>query len=386
MDAVTINDQLIAFRHRPSLGKTIVFANSLGSDQSIWDDVIAHLPGGYGVLTYDLRGHGQSGLSDKYQISDLADDVEGLITSLGLSDVIFCGVSIGGLIGQELACRNLGWLSAVILCNTAPVIGSAERWSERIAAVEAGGLDAIAQTIIDNWFGKAYALTDPDRLRLHLRMLSRTPPAGYINACRAIASADLTSSIAKIACPVLCIGGEEDKSVPAEDVRAMARAIPNAKIEILNGIGHLPCLEAPATLARLIEQFDQRAESAVDRGLAIRRAVLGEAHVERAEAHKTELDLAFQSLITVGAWGTVWDSPGISSRERSMLTLALLAAQGNFEEIPMHVRATKRTGATERDMAEAMQHVAIYAGVPRANNALKLIKATLSEMKAKSDE
>ena len=94
----------------------------------------------------------------------------------------------------------------------------------------------------------------------------------------------------------------------------------------------------------------------------------------------TEFDLPFQEMITEGAWGTVWASDGISRRERSMLTLALLAATGNFEEIPMHIRATARTGATKRDVLEAFQHVAIYAGVPRANHALKLAKQTYTEM------
>ncbi|WP_212523304.1 4-carboxymuconolactone decarboxylase [Actibacterium sp. MT2.3-13A] len=116
------------------------------------------------------------------------------------------------------------------------------------------------------------------------------------------------------------------------------------------------------------------------RGMEIRRGVLGDAHVDRAEANKTDFDAPFQELITEAAWGTVWASDAITPRERSMLTLALLAATGNFEEIPMHVRATARTGASERDVIEAFQHVAIYAGVPKANHAIKLAKQTYAEM------
>jgi len=117
-------------------------------------------------------------------------------------------------------------------------------------------------------------------------------------------------------------------------------------------------------------------------GMTTRRAVLGDAHVDRAEAAKTELDAPFQSLITESAWGTVWASDKISRRERSMLTLALLAATGNFEEIPMHIRATANTGASKSDVIEAFQHVAIYAGVPKANHALKLAKQTYQDMEA----
>ena len=116
------------------------------------------------------------------------------------------------------------------------------------------------------------------------------------------------------------------------------------------------------------------------RGMTVRRAVLGDAHVDRAEAARGPLDAPFQDLITESAWGTVWASDAISRRERSMLTLALLAATGNFEEIPMHIRATARTGATPRDVMEAFQHVAIYAGVPKANHAIKLAKQTYAEM------
>lgn len=117
-----------------------------------------------------------------------------------------------------------------------------------------------------------------------------------------------------------------------------------------------------------------------DNGMKVRRAVLGDAHVDRAEAAKTDIDRPFQSLITEAAWGTVWASDRISRRERSMLTIALLAATGNFEEIPMHVRATANTGASVTDVTEALQHVAIYAGVPKANHALKLVKQTFLEM------
>ena len=120
-------------------------------------------------------------------------------------------------------------------------------------------------------------------------------------------------------------------------------------------------------------------------GMKTRRSVLGDAHVDRAEAAKTEFDTPFQTLITEGAWGNVWSSDAITKRERSMLTLALLAATGNFEEIPMHIRATARTGASKSDVIEAFQHVAIYAGVPKANHAIKLAKQTYAEME-KSDD
>ncbi len=117
-----------------------------------------------------------------------------------------------------------------------------------------------------------------------------------------------------------------------------------------------------------------------DTGMRTRRAILGDAHVDRAEAAKDAFDLPFQTLITESAWGTVWADEAISRRERSMLTLALLAATGAFDEIAMHIRATANTGASRNDVMQAFLHVAIYAGVPKANHAIKIAKATYAEM------
>lgn len=116
------------------------------------------------------------------------------------------------------------------------------------------------------------------------------------------------------------------------------------------------------------------------KGMTTRRAVLGDAHVDRAEANKTAFDQPFQTMITEGAWGSVWSDDSITRRERSMLTLALLAATGSFDEIPMHIRATVKTGASPEDVMQAFMHVAVYAGVPKANRAIKLAKETFAEM------
>ena len=115
-------------------------------------------------------------------------------------------------------------------------------------------------------------------------------------------------------------------------------------------------------------------------GMRTRRLVLGDAHVDRSLATATELDAPFQRLITEAAWGHVWSSDALTLRERSMITLALLAGLGNLEEFELHLRATLRTGASAQDVAQVLQHVAIYAGVPRANSAMKLAKAILAEM------
>ena len=381
MQAITLNDQLIAYRHRTGGGgPCVVFANSLGSDQSLWDGLIARLGRGFDTLTYDLRGHGLSGLSEGYRVPDMADDLIALLDALRLRAVILCGVSVGGMVAQSVAARRPDLLRAVILSNTAARIGTAERWNDRIAAVEKDGIAGIAEAILSNWFSEGYRAAHRDQWAMHRLMLCRTPDAGYAATCAAIRDTDLSVETSRIAVPTLCVAGDEDKSVPISQVEQLAGLISGARLEILKGVGHLPSLEAPERMARLIEEIAQPARDRFAQGMATRRAVLGDAHVDRAEASKTEIDLPFQALITEGAWGTVWSGLGISRRERSMLTLALLAATSNFEEIPMHVRATARTGASIRDMQEAFQHVAIYAGVPKANHALKLAKQTLAAM------
>lgn len=126
-------------------------------------------------------------------------------------------------------------------------------------------------------------------------------------------------------------------------------------------------------------------DSRLSVGMAVRRAVLGDAHVERATAQATSFDADFQAFITEGAWGSVWARPGLTRRERSLVTLALLAALGHDDEVAMHVRATRNTGATPEDIKEALLHVAVYAGVPAANHAIRIVKVTLAAMAAEDD-
>ncbi len=114
-------------------------------------------------------------------------------------------------------------------------------------------------------------------------------------------------------------------------------------------------------------------------GLAVRRSVLGDAHVDRALAGKTAFDTDFQRFITEGAWGSVWSRPGLDKRTRSMLVIALMAALGHEEELAMHVRATRNTGATPEDVREVLLMVAVYAGVPAANAAIKVAKRVYAE-------
>lgn len=393
MDFKTCNETLTACRQRRGAGPVVVFAHALGCDQSIWDGVIDALGSGQATLTYDLRGHGASGPIDRGQgpltVAALGSDLIALIEALELTEVILCGVSIGGMIAQQVAAVRPDLIRGLILSNTAARIGSAARWEERIDTVQKQGLPAIADDILEQWFAPDFRPAHPDAWAGHKAMLRRNDPLAYIEACGALRDADLANTTSEIALPTTCISGSADGSVPPEQVAELAGRIKGARHITLDGSGHLPCLDAPAAVADIIRDLITKTQPTLDRreaGMAVRRHVLGDAHVDRAEAAGTAFDDAFQGLITEGAWGNVWASDAIPRRERSMLTLALLAALGNFDEIPMHVRATARTGASESDIREVFQHVAIYAGVPRANHALKLAKQTLAEMQENRDE
>lgn len=131
---------------------------------------------------------------------------------------------------------------------------------------------------------------------------------------------------------------------------------------------------------------DDRTDRRRDQGARTRRAVLGDAHVDRAAANATDFDADFQDFIVEGAWGSVWSRPGLSPRERSLITIALLAAGGHHDEVAMHVRACRNTGATPADVKEALLHVAVYAGVPAANHAFKVAKETYAALAAADRE
>ncbi|MGY9050290.1 MAG: alpha/beta fold hydrolase, partial [Rhodobacterales bacterium] len=184
----------------------------------LWDDVITHLGSGFDTLTYDLRGHGLSGVSQDYTVVDMADDLIELLDALGLRDVILCGVSVGGMVAQSVAARRRDLLRSVILSNTAARIGSDARWNDRIAAVRTGGIESVADAILETWFAPKYREAKTDLLALHRSMLCRTTAEGYVATCTAIRDTDLSAAAGNISTPVLCIAGAQDRSVTPDQV------------------------------------------------------------------------------------------------------------------------------------------------------------------------
>jgi 3-oxoadipate enol-lactonase len=240
----------------PSTGPVVAFANSLGTDLRVWDALLPHLPAGVRALRYDMRGHGLSDAPEgDYWMGDLVADAAGLLDHLGLSGVTFVGLSIGGAVAQGLAAERPDLVRAMVLCNTAAKIGTPQSWQERIAAIRAGGIEAIADGVMERWFSRHFRESRPDDLALWRHMLTRTPLHGYVGCCAALAETDLRDSTARLTLPTLAIAGSEDGATPPDLVRETAETIPGARFELVRGVGHIPPVEAPAELGRLISAF-----------------------------------------------------------------------------------------------------------------------------------
>lgn len=241
----------------PEGAPALVFSNSLGTDFRIWDRVLARLGPRLDrrlrVLRYDKRGHGLSGCPPApYRLADHVADLRGLLEHLGIGEAVIVGLSVGGMIAQGLAQAAPGLLRGLVLCDTAHRIGTPEMWNERIAAIEAGGIEALAEPILERWFSAAFRAERPAELAGWRAMLTRTPVQGYLGTCAALRDADLTEAAKAIAVPTLCLGGSEDGATPPELVGAMAALIPGARHEVIAGAGHLPCIEKPEAVAGLI--------------------------------------------------------------------------------------------------------------------------------------
>ncbi len=211
-------------------------------------------------------------------------------------------------------------------------------------------------------------------------MLLRTPAEGYAGAAQAIAQADLTERTRQLTVPALILVGDQDASTPVASAEALQRAIAASTLMVIPNAAHIPTVEQPEAVTDAITDFlKPKITDTYEAGMVVRKQVLGEAHVARATANITSLDRDFQSFITRAAWGSVWSRPGLDRRTRSLLTIVILAALRYEEELAMHYRASRNTGASPEDIAEALMHVAIYGGVPAANSAFRSAKEIFQE-------
>lgn len=235
-------------------GPPVVFANSLGTDLRLWDKVIPLLPEGLHYIRYDKRGHGLSDCPPApYKMGTLVRDVEQLMDHLKITGAVFVGLSIGGMIAQGLAAKRLDLVRAMVLSNTGAKIGTRELWQDRIDGVRAGGIESLADAVMERWFSRAFR--DTPELAAWRNMLTRTPAEGYIGCSAAIQGTDFIASTSGLRLPTLGIAGSEDGATPPDLVRETVDLVPGSSFHLIRGAGHLPCVENPEEYARVLTDF-----------------------------------------------------------------------------------------------------------------------------------
>lgn len=253
LNDVTLHYQMIS---GPADKPVLVFVNSLGTDFRIWRDVIVALAGLYPILTYDKRGHGLSDLGvTPYKMQDHIDDLAALLDHLKVSKAVICGLSVGGMIAQGLADTRPDLVKALMLCDTAHKIGNADGWNARIKVVEEQGLASISDAIMERWFTPEFRKPSNPAYAGYVNMLVRQPAEGYAATCAALRDADMTNAARMLTVPTLCVVGDQDGSTPPELVRSMADLIAESEFMVVEGSGHIPCVEQPERFIATIRQF-----------------------------------------------------------------------------------------------------------------------------------
>lgn len=238
----------------PEDGAPVVFANSLGTDMRLWDPILPLLPEGLRIIRWDKRGHGLSTVpAGPYKMGALISDCERLLDHLEVKQCVFVGLSIGGMIAQGLAVKRLDLIRAVVLSNTAAKIGNPALWDERIAAVHAGGVESLADAVMERWFSAGFR-AKPE-LELWRNMLVQQADNGYAGCSAAISGTDFFTPTSGLRLPCLGIAGTEDGSTPPDLVRETTDLIPGSSFHLIRRAGHLPCVEQPEEYARVLGEF-----------------------------------------------------------------------------------------------------------------------------------
>jgi 3-oxoadipate enol-lactonase/4-carboxymuconolactone decarboxylase len=334
----------------PASAHPLLLGPSLGTSYALWDKVAPELSLTHRVVRWDLPGHGGSAaglIGPGATVGDLAGLVLALADSLGLERFAYAGVSLGGAVGLHLALHHPERVSSLaVICSSAHFNGAGP-WQERAALVRREGLAGLAESANARWFTPGF--TVPQLVADH----RDADPQAYAACCDALAAFDLRERLPEIAVPTLLVAGREDPATPPAHLREIAEAV----------------------LTALRAHFDGGAQ----RGMEVRRQVLGDAHVDRAQARQTPFTARFQDFISRYAWGEIWTDPTLSRRERSMITLTALVAHGHYDELAMHVRAARRNGLSPEEIGAVLLQTAVYCGVPAANSAFATAQRVLAE-------
>jgi 3-oxoadipate enol-lactonase/4-carboxymuconolactone decarboxylase len=381
-------------------GTPLVLGPSLGTSLRVWDAAIPALAAGRTVLRYDLPGHGGSAaevLPDltpgATTVADLAAAVLTLADHLGYQRFDYAGVSLGGAVGSWLAIRNPERIASLAVVCSSARFGDPANWHQRAKLVRDEGTGPVADTTPTRWFTPAFAAGGRPIVSALLDDLRGASPIGYAACCDALATLDLRGELGSVRAPTLVVAGREDPAAPVAQSRELADGIAGANLLEVADAAHLANVEQPrvvvdALLSHLAAAAAQGTaypdSSSPDprrsAGMSVRRAVLGDAHVDRAVANTTAFTADFQDFITRYAWGEIWTRPGLERRIRSAVTLTALVAHGHHNELAMHLRAALTNGLTRDEIKEILLQTAVYCGVPAANSAFAVAQRVLAEL------
>jgi 3-oxoadipate enol-lactonase/4-carboxymuconolactone decarboxylase len=364
----------------PEDAPLLVLSNSLGTTHTMWDPQVGSLAGHFRVLRYDQRGHGGSTTPTKpFTVDELAGDVVEMIEALGRERCSFVGLSLGGMVGMSLAANNQDRVDRLVLASTSPYMGPPETWLERARSTREDGTASLTEMLLGRWFTAPFLPGHTGVAAQFTAMLAEASDEGYALCCEAIAAMDQRSALSRIAAPTLIVAGADDPVASPETALEMHRAIPGSSLAVISHAAHIANVERAEQFTELV--LNHLTGTVFERGMRVRRNVLGHGYVDDAVARAATSGNAavgsFQRLITEGAWGSVWSRPAIDHRTRRLLTLALLAALGRLEEFGVHARAAMEdegsSGLDAEAIGEVLIHTAVYAGVPAANAALRVL-------------
>ncbi len=349
----------------------LVLSHSLGTDMGLWAGQMPDLLHHFRVLRYDTRGHGASEVTPgDYSVEQLAKDALGLLDALEINRFAWCGLSLGGMTGMWLAAHVPERMTALVLANTSAKFGPPSDWDARRKAVLEGGMSALAQAFVQRNFRAGTLSTRGPAIASMRSVFLGTDPVGYAGACAAIRDMDFIDLLAGILMPSLLIVGEYDMPTPwSGHGEHLASGIAGIKVIRLPA-GHLSAQERPRSFTAALLDFLLPAKAdRLQAGLGVRRAAMGDAHVDRVLDGASAFDREFQEMLTRHSWGSIWARPGLDRRTRRLLVLSVLGALGRWQEFRVHLRAGLSRELEPCDVKETLMQLAIYAGMPAANTA-----------------
>ena len=394
----------------PSL-PPLLLVNSLGTDHCLWDPVMPRLADFFRVIRMDMRGHGASDSpAGEYSVEMLSRDVLAVADAAGVERFDYCGISLGGMIGQWIGIHAPQRLRRLVLCCTTGRADPAPQVA-RIATVKEQGMAAVVDTVLGRFFTDRFRARGTAHLHSVAQTLLSLDPVGYAGCCAAVRDHDLLGELPKVSVPTTVVVGRHDLSTPPAMGRAIAEAIPGARLVELD-CAHIPHSEdAPAFVAMLMAALEpERAQAApvpgahvasgalpagaspvtgvpgtadlvsqYQRGIARRKQALGEAYVNARVEQGHPITADFQRMMTRWAWHDVWTRPVFDDRTRRLVVLAITAALGRWEEFRLHLKAGLERETSPTEMAELLTQAAIYAGVPAANTGFHIGVELLKE-------